>query len=235
MLVSGLLSRESQPQNCCTIKAVSRSTHRISLGFLIRAVQVVTLTNSKKQKTSTNSKKITTTPTPTTPKPKHKFKFTFQRVSFRPQLPSLLEPRPLPRDESQVFLTAGWYHFCSWITWVLFYIFLYKVSRNSRWSQPLILVEMLYFYQYFSTWNFSQLFFPTSACSRSASSACFLDHPYGLGFCSKRNYTVENSHFEPQNGGLEDDFPVQLGDFLGSILIFSHFRAGMKLSWRPNK
>ena len=135
MLVSGLLSRESQPQNCCTIKAVSRSTHRISLGFLIRAVQVVTLTNSKKN--INKFKKITTTPTPTTPKPKQKFKFTFQRVSFRPQLPSLLEPRPLPRDESQVFLTAGWYHFCSWITWVLFYIFLYKVSRNSRWSQPL--------------------------------------------------------------------------------------------------
>ena len=32
-------------------------------------------------------------------------------------------------------------------------------------------------------------------------------------------YTLENSHFEPQNGGLEDDFPFQLG-VIGSMLIF---------------
>ena len=27
-------------------------------------------------------------------------------------------------------------------------------------------------------------------------------------------------HFEPKYGGLEDDVPFQLGDFLGSMLIF---------------
>ena len=26
-------------------------------------------------------------------------------------------------------------------------------------------------------------------------------------------YTLENEYFEPQNGGLEDDFPFQLADF----------------------
>ena len=26
-------------------------------------------------------------------------------------------------------------------------------------------------------------------------------------------YSPENKRFEPQNGGLEDDFPFQLGDF----------------------
>ena len=33
-------------------------------------------------------------------------------------------------------------------------------------------------------------------------------------------YTLENQRLEPKNGGLEDDFPFQLGDFLGSMLIF---------------
>ena len=36
----------------------------------------------------------------------------------------------------------------------------------------------------------------------------------------KNEYTPENSHLEPKNGGLEDDFPFQSGEFLGSMLIF---------------
>ena len=38
---------------------------------------------------------------------------------------------------------------------------------------------------------------------------------------------------EAQNGGLEDDVPFQLGDFLGSMLIFRDVR--MDMNWKKNK
>ena len=34
------------------------------------------------------------------------------------------------------------------------------------------------------------------------------------------SHFLENSHFEHKNVGVEDDFPVQFGVFLGSMIIF---------------
>ena len=36
----------------------------------------------------------------------------------------------------------------------------------------------------------------------------------------KKTFTLPKTNMEPKNGGLEDDFPFQMGDFQVSMLVF---------------
>ncbi len=40
-----------------------------------------------------------------------------------------------------------------------------------------------------------------------------LKPPAGLGFCLCSRATLPKTNMEPQNEGLEDEFPFQMGDF----------------------
>lgn len=199
MLVSGLLSGESQPQNCCTIKAVSRSTHRISLGFLVLAVQLVTLTNSKKRKTSTNSQKNHHHSHPLPPKPKPKIQTShFRRVSFRLSFHRFLSRGHCLGMNLKCFSLPDDFFFPGLLEGPIWC--LYKLSRRSQplyWLRCYLFLPVLNFKRKIGgTARFPHLgMFPFSLFSllfgSSSTWVGFLVKCFSFP-SSKRNHTVEN-------------------------------------------